>query len=474
MGEITVGEKTMAGGIVGWLGEGNNGVYNCTVKNLNITSWTSVGAITGLVHYNNTITGCVAENINLVKTRVNGNGAIGLAAGNWVAKSNGDYTTTVTNNSFANITINGSAVVEGTLLCGSNYSGYNNNNPKLVADGNTFENITSDITLVVLNAADIKNAFAYNASGAVIYLGDNITITETLVVENKAITLNLNGYTLAFEGAATYSLRNTNAIIFVGGNGSLVIEGEGKVETNGAAIVVDEDAELEITGGSFDTDISEFAGEGLRATPSVQPDGTVVYVVVSNDDTAHIGNDGNWWVGDHNTGVPAQHNIEIVEHNGLLYWSINGVRTEMLANPVDGYNPKIDVIDGFWAIDLGEGFVSTGVFAGCVDGINILSITVLEINGNVCKYEIKYDNDTTSTFVVSNGVDGNRGPQGEEGPQGIVGPKGETGPAGANGADNNWLVNPVLIACISAIVLSVVVVLIVNRKVLVNQILKYR
>lgn len=205
MGTITVGEKTMVGGIVGWMGEGNNGTYNCTVKNLNITGWTSVGAINGLVHYNNTITGCVAENINLTKTRGGANGAIGLAAGNWVAKSNGDYTTTITDNSFTNITIDGNAAVKGTLLCGSNYSNYENINDKLVEDGNTLEDITSNLYIAAYTASDLANAIKYNVEGdVVIELGADITFDYGARMaygtsETTSLTINGNGYTLTLN-----------------------------------------------------------------------------------------------------------------------------------------------------------------------------------------------------------------------------------------------------------------------------------
>ena len=147
-GEITVHESSMAGGISGWLGEGSSSLTNCHVKNLDITSWASVGALTGLVHYNNTIDGCSAENVNLTKTRELGWASIGLASGNWVNKSGGaDYTITITNNSFKNISITGTAITELNRLYGSNYNG-NTVQIKLVESSNTYENITVNFAVV--------------------------------------------------------------------------------------------------------------------------------------------------------------------------------------------------------------------------------------------------------------------------------------------------------------------------------------
>ena len=241
MGTILVGEKTMAGGIVGWMGEGANGTFNCTVKNLNITGWTSVGAINGLVHYNNTITGCVAENINLTKTRGGANGAIGLAAGNWVAKSNGDYTTTVTDNSFTGITINGNAAVKGTLLCGSNYSGYDNVNAKLVEDGNTLEEITSNLYIAAYTSADLANAIKYNVEGdVVIELGADITFDYGARMaygtsETTSLTINGNGYTLTLNQTdsdwGSIGLANADATLIFN---DVTIEKVGYGDTNGA------------------------------------------------------------------------------------------------------------------------------------------------------------------------------------------------------------------------------------------------
>ena len=196
MGEITVKEKSMAGGITGWRGEGKNDIRDCTVKNLNITAWASVGAITGLVHYNNTIDGCTVDNVNLYKTRVDGQASIGLAAGNWSNESNDNYTITITNNSFDNITINGTAINSLRQLHGSNYS-YYDKEIKLVESGNTYGNITDKLQVAAGTANALKLALTHADSGETITLLDNIELTEAVVIpEGKSYTLKQNEKTL--------------------------------------------------------------------------------------------------------------------------------------------------------------------------------------------------------------------------------------------------------------------------------------
>ena len=208
MGIITVGEKTMAGGITGWLGEGNNGVFNCIVKNLEITAWTSVGAITGLVHYNNTINGCTVDNVKLTKTRVNGQAAIGLAAGNWSNKSDDNYTITITNNSFDNISINGTAINSLKQLHGSNYS-YYDKEIKLVESGNTYGKITNNLKVGAVTAADLKNALAYADAGETVELLADIEADEVMII-NKSVTINGNGHNVTSSASRVFRITDSD------------------------------------------------------------------------------------------------------------------------------------------------------------------------------------------------------------------------------------------------------------------------
>ncbi len=323
--------------------------------------------------------------------------------------------------------------------------------------------------VVLVGETQYTNIYAaINAAktGETVTLTTDIVLTETLNVNGKSITLDLDGNTLTYGGAATFALRATGAMITVTGNATLIIDGEGTVLTNGAVFSIEEGSEVIILSGAFDFDVTEYIADGLRVAVAPQADGTVLYGVVSNGDKAYIGENGNWWVGEYDTGVRAAAKVEIVEVDGVHYWFINDVNTGYIADPTDAITPEIKIEDGVWVIDLkdGNGFQSTGVVAAGVDGNGIVSIEKTAVDGNVDTYTITYADGTTTVFYIANGVDGNQGPQGEEGLKGQKGPQGNRGEPGANGADNNWLVNYALIISIASIVLSAGVVLVLNHK----------
>lgn len=221
-GTITVQEKTGAGGITGWRGEGKHGIYNCTVKNLNITAWASLGAITGLVHYDNTIDGCTVENVSLCKTRENGQISVGYAAGTWSNNTKADYTITITNNSFTNVSIKGTGITYTPNLYGSNYS-YYDEVMNLVDGGNTFSGCSTDLSLLVLTETDLVNALKYNNAGVVINLGADITLnTKVNVLDGTVINLNSKTLYINVEnstfGSSVVQKSATNDIIIKNGN----------------------------------------------------------------------------------------------------------------------------------------------------------------------------------------------------------------------------------------------------------------
>ena len=139
MGKITAVERNGAGGIIGWIFDGKNDITNCQVKNMEISAWTNVGAISGFANYSNTIDGCSAENVVLTKTRVGGHPAIGLAAGGF--NYSASKAITVTNNTFKDITLIGESVTvsSANLMYGSEYSGKLASN--FVMENNIAENI---------------------------------------------------------------------------------------------------------------------------------------------------------------------------------------------------------------------------------------------------------------------------------------------------------------------------------------------
>ena len=322
-----------------------------------------------------------------------------------------------------------------------------------VGDEKVLEPLPYTVLVGTVQYTNIYAALNAAKTGDTITLYSDIILTEALAVNGKSVTLNLNGKTLTY-GATTFALRATGTMITVTGNATLTIDGEGTVLTNGAVFSVEEGSDIVILGGTFDFDVTEYLADGLRVTSAVQADGTVLYGVVSNSDKAFIGGNGNWWVGDYDTGVAAQPKVENIDG----YWYINGVQTGIEAG-TDGYTPTIDIVDGYWVID---GIVS--ISASCVDGNGIVSIAKTGTHDNIDEYTITYDDGTVSVFFITNGVNGDEGDTGEDGLKGNKGPDGNRGEPGANGADNNWLVNSLLIASIVAIVLSAGVVLILNHK----------
>ena len=154
--KITASTSSFVGGIVGYHGAGNVVIEDCDVKNLELTGYGAIGAITGLVSTNNTITGCTAENIILNKTSIETNPSVGLAAGSWDVSETGNAV--VSNNAFKNITLNGQYVPsagEVKELFGSNYS----NKPitgVITNENNIYENIQNNLVKLV-NTIKVSN-----------------------------------------------------------------------------------------------------------------------------------------------------------------------------------------------------------------------------------------------------------------------------------------------------------------------------
>ena len=249
MGEITVVEKSMAGGITGWRGEGKNDIRNCTVKNLKITAYASIGAITGLVHYENTIDNCTVENVELYKTREDGQASIGLAAGNWSNKADDNYTITITNNTFNKVSINGTAITSLNQLCGSNYSYYDKVIKLVDNNTNTYEDITIDFSIVVKSADNFEKSVAYVKEGDTINLGADITLNKDVTISK---IINLNGFTLT---VADGCVANVDGATFVGdGNINATLElsaGESFTAKEGLNVITADGYSVEYNNGVY-------------------------------------------------------------------------------------------------------------------------------------------------------------------------------------------------------------------------------
>ena len=206
-GVIMARDRNAVGGISAWSLEGDNRIINCQVKNLELTGWANIGAITGFAHYSNVIDGCSAEAITITKTRVDGHPSVGLASGGW--SYNASKPITITNNSFKNIEINGTAVnvASADILYGSEYGGGLNSN--FVLDNNVQENIENNLVWVTA----VKTA---DALVEALESGEDVTLTGDVKIEPASMsnaygttginvkngqTIDGNGYTLDIKGA---------------------------------------------------------------------------------------------------------------------------------------------------------------------------------------------------------------------------------------------------------------------------------
>ena len=242
-GVITAANRNAVGGIVGWVETESGSTFtNCKAANLNLTGWTNIGAITGYIQYGCKIDGCSAENIVLTKTREDGIAAVGLASGCW--SYNASKPITITNNTFKNITLNGTYVANTgvNILYGGEYSGTTDTN--FVLENNVQENIVnnmvevSKITDGIIDNNGIKQI--YNANGLLFLSGTKISGAYELIAdidlggaEFKAMSawytpaaFNGNGHTIS--NAKVVSGDNDNgteqaSMFYVSTNGSLTV-----------------------------------------------------------------------------------------------------------------------------------------------------------------------------------------------------------------------------------------------------------
>lgn len=98
-----------------------------------------------------------------------------------------------------------------------------------------------------------------------------------------------------------------------------------------------------------------------------------------------------------------------------------GEKGEDGENGKDGKSPTITISDdGYWVINGVKSNVKATGEEGQKgkDGVSIQNIEKTSTSGSVDTYTITYSDGSTSTFKVTNGVDGNQGIQGEKGEDG--------------------------------------------------------
>jgi hypothetical protein len=131
----------------------------------------------------------------------------------------------------------------------------------------------------------------------------------------------------------------------------------------------------------------------------------------------YIGTNGNWWIGDTDTGVDAN-GIKGDTGNGIASVTTkkeNGVTTVTITFTDTTKEPIVFTVSDGANGDDGA------------DGTGIARIKKTATNGNVDTYTIVLTNGDTYTFTVTNGKDGANGKDGENGKDGLTPFIGENG-----------------------------------------------
>ena len=203
------------------------------------------------------------------------------------------------------------------------------------------------------------------------------------------------------------------------------------------------------TGNELDTN---YSNEIKAATGTIQSD---FYTITSGD--IYIGTNGNWFIGNVDTGYKAVPEITVVDG----YWVINGLPTEYRAEAIDGVATTIEIRDfngaGYWFIN-GQ---NTKIRAQAIDGVGIAKIEKNEAlsNTNVSSFTISFTDGTNFTFTVNNGLNGDQGAPGVEGPMGKPGDVGAQGAPGFDGEDNSEVVQATIIIASVCVAIALIVLL---------------
>lgn len=163
--------------------------------------------------------------------------------------------------------------------------------------------------------------------------------------------------------------------------------------------------------------------------------------------TPHIGANGNWWIGDTDTGVKA------AGTNGSN--GADGVSPVVsVASITGGHRITITDKNGTKTVDVMDGVDGSNGSNGTngKDGRGIKTVARTSGNGaagTTDTYTITYTDNTTSTFTVYNGKDGQNGNDGGDGQRGTGILKVSTSPTSYTTATNG--INPIKRMSISTI-----------------------
>ena len=151
--------------------------------------------------------------------------------------------------------------------------------------------------------------------------------------------------------------------------------------------------------------------------------------------TPHIGDNGNWWIGDTDTGVSATGPQGQQGQAGASVYTGTSAPSQGLGSNNDSY---IDTATwNFYVKENGE-WVLKGNLKGSQgqdgESISVVSCVKTSENGLVDTYTITFSNGNTATFEVVNGAAGSAGAAGANGADGHT-------PVITIGANGNWFVD---------------------------------
>ena len=298
---------------------------------------------------------------------------------------------------------------------------------KTANNGEIARAITLDLNGHTISPADGYN---YNTGYPLVFVGINQTLTikgEGTITADKMVTvgvygvLNLVSGTIINNGTtdedAAIDIYYWNNDLpsyagIVGGTGYIT---GGNVQGDVYVDEPDEDGEatLEISGGRFTVDVSEWAADGYKVLGGTDANGDVVYGVMVEATLPYI-QDGYWWIDGINTGVKAE-----------------GTDGE------DGKTPKLKLEDGHLWVSYDDG--ATWEDLGLVQGSGGSGDTefikpLFKIEGN--NLFVSFDNGLTwEDLGTVKGEDGEDGEDGQPGQPGQDGEDGEDGQPGQDGED---------------------------------------
>ncbi|MBR1990418.1 MAG: hypothetical protein IJ987_08065 [Firmicutes bacterium] len=331
--------RTYVGGVVGFMGEGGHKVSNVQ-SNIDVYGSTcDVGGITGIAHYNNKFENCVCTgDVTLINSDEAGyETEIGGIAGVW--HNNAGTTVTFTNCKYFGTL---KSYLNGVESTDFKYGGLVGRPYSTSGTGTLVLNNVKvgDVFLVYQGVSEFTETGTYK-------LMEAIELESSLIID-KAITLDLNGYTLS---------SSTDTVVVSGTSASLTVqdssaEKTGKITTSGkncGAIWVHSGSSVTLKSGILNSTYSSADGDSVAVyagsttetnkhskTSFVMDGGKLeamdyglcIYngtaTINSGEITANLGISGNGGDGDGTTLIINGGTITSIYHpqNGLL--TING------------------------------------------------------------------------------------------------------------------------------------------------------